>query len=62
MHNNRFKWLQLATSIAVAGAVSWFVLGDDGSSAQQSNFVGGEPQREEVDDARIVRLRFAAGS
>ncbi|MFM1896106.1 MAG: hypothetical protein RLZZ385_1180 [Pseudomonadota bacterium] len=33
-----------------------------GAAAQQSNFVGGEPAREDITDARISRLRFAAGS
>ena len=64
MNKKLFRVLEIGTSIAIAVTVTLFVIGPNGnpSFAQQSNFVGGDPVREAVDDARIVRLRFAAGS
>ncbi len=64
MKPSKFRFLELTTSVAIAIVVTWFVLGSEfnKSAAHQSNFVGGEPQREAADDARIIRLRFTAGS
>lgn len=53
--------LVLFAGILSAGWLAVVEVGG-GSLAQQSNFVGGEPAREDIDQSRVSRLHFAAGS
>lgn len=51
-------------SLSCAGllAAALLMVNNQGSQAQQSNFVGGEPDRADVDDGRLRQLTFYAGS
>ncbi len=64
MHKYIKNGIEIVGSLCAAAVLGWIVLGQQAgnSSAQQSTFVGGDPQREDVTDARVARLRFVAGS
>lgn len=64
MNHIKSRLKALAITICSPLVLGWILAGEfnNESAAQQSNFVGGEPQREPVTDAAVSRLRFAAGS
>jgi quercetin dioxygenase-like cupin family protein len=56
--------VRIALSLAAAGVLGWILVGQQSTlnAAQQSNFMGGSPTREDAEDVRTLRLMFPAGS
>lgn len=55
---------KLALGVMIAGAIGWILASGrlESITAQQSNFMGGNPEIMDLGDVRTLRLRFPAGS
>ena len=55
--------LEILTTASAVGVLGWALLGNQGTetSAQQSNFMGGAPSREDASAISTLRLLFPAG-
>ena len=55
--------ISVLLAVVTLAAASWVVFGSTTPmSAQQSNFVGGDPTRPDASDIRASRIRFEPGS